>query len=272
MADPASGAPARAPDIVCRAVEKTFGRGAAAVPAVAPTDVSFAPGTTTALVGPSGCGKSTLLRMIAGLDAPTGGSIRIAGRTPGAVRNDGALAMAFQDPSLLPWRSVAKNVALARTLARRAPDPGLVDDLIGKVGLEGFGRRRPSELSGGMRQRAAIARALATEPTLVLLDEPFGAVDELTRRRLNLELPPVWSRNGATVLMVTHSVAEAVLVSDRVLVLSPRPARILADIAIPLTRPRGAEMTHKAEFRALVSEIEAALAGDAVPSLAKAAE
>jgi len=272
MAEHGSGAPSRAPDVICRAVEKVFGRGSSAVPAVAATDVVFAPGTTTALVGPSGCGKSTLLRMIAGLEAPTGGSIRVGGRTPDAVRRDGALAVAFQDPSLLPWRTVASNVALARKLARRAPDREAVAELIRMVGLEGFEDRRPSELSGGMRQRAAIARTLATEPTLVLLDEPFGAVDELTRRRLNIELPPVWERRGATTLMVTHSVAEAVLVSDRVLVLSPRPARILADIDVPLDRPRRAAMTATPAFRDLVERIEAALSGEPSAPELKAAE
>jgi NitT/TauT family transport system ATP-binding protein len=158
---------------------------------------------------------------------------------------------------------VASNVALARKLARQAPDATAVADLIRMVGLEGFEDRRPSELSGGMRQRAAIARTLATEPTLVLLDEPFGAVDELTRRRLNLELPPVWERKGATTLMVTHSVAEAVLVSDRVVILSPRPAQIVADIAVELDRPRGCINDGSKAFRETVEEIEAALAGGA---------
>lgn len=264
--------PPAPPDIRCRAVTKTFGSGPSAVPAVAATDLVLAGGTTTALVGPSGCGKSTLLRMIAGLEAPSGGAILIGGETPDAVRKRGELAVAFQDPSLLPWRSVAANVALARTLAGQPRDAAAVAGWIARVGLKGFENRRPAELSGGMRQRAAIARCLVTAPRLLLLDEPFGAVDELTRRRLNLELPPIWEKRGATTLLVTHSVSEAVLLADRVIVLSERPARVTADIAVPLARPRRAAMIDSPAFRALVAEVAGALMGDraATPDLAAA--
>lgn len=259
------------PEVRLRGVARTFGTGAGAVQAVAPTDLTFAAGATTALVGPSGCGKSTILRMVAGLDAPTEGAIRIGAETPDAVRARGQMAVAFQDPSLLPWRTVAGNVALARHLARLPPDPDAVARLIAMVGLKGFEDRRPAELSGGMRQRAAIARCLVTDPRMLLLDEPFGAVDELTRRRLNVELPPLWAARGTTTLLVTHSVTEAVLLSDRIVVLSARPARVVADIPVPLSRPRRADLIDTAAFRALAASVTAALFGAAEPAL-RAAE
>jgi NitT/TauT family transport system ATP-binding protein len=226
------------PDVRCTNLARHFGNGANKIEAVAPTDLTFAAGETTALCGPSGCGKSTLLRLIAGLDQPSAGEVWIGGATPLQMRKSAGLAFAFQDAALLPWRSVRGNIALARKLAHLPPDPDGIDGLIHLVGLAGFEDRRPADLSGGMRQRAAIARCLATDPRLLLLDEPFGAVDELTRARLNRELPALWQGRGMTTLLVTHSVAEAVMLSDRVIVLSPRPARVVADIAIDLPRPR----------------------------------
>lgn len=224
---------ASGPEIGCAGVAKTFGAGAAAIEAVAPLSLTFAAGQMTALVGPSGCGKSTLLRMIAGLEAPSAGKISLGGQTPAEMQREGALAMAFQDASLLPWRSVQGNIALARRLARLPADPDAVEDMIARVGLGGFARAKPAELSGGMRQRVAIARCLVTAPRVLLLDEPFGAVDELTRARLNAELPPLWQATATTCLMVTHSVREAVAVSDRVVIFSSRPAQVVGDIAIP---------------------------------------
>ncbi|MDP5308193.1 ABC transporter ATP-binding protein [Paracoccus sp. 2205BS29-5] len=243
--------------MTCVGLAKTYPGG---VQALRPIDVTFAEGQTTALVGPSGCGKSTLLRLVAGLEQPSAGEVRIAGLPPAGQARQGALAVAFQDPSLLPWLSVRGNVALARKLARQPADPVLVEDLIGLVGLDGFADTRPAALSGGMRQRAAIARALATRPRILLLDEPFGAVDELTRQQLARDLPPLWQPRGTTTLLVTHSVPEAVMLSDRVLVLSPRPARIMADIAVPLQRPRGAALPESAAFRAIAAQVTAALA------------
>lgn len=222
-------------------------------------DLAVAGGETLALVGPSGCGKSTLLRIAAGLEEPDEGTVELGGRTPLSHGRRGGLAVAFQEDALLPWRTLRGNVALARKLARQRPAPDHVDDLIAHVGLEGFETRRPAELSGGMRQRAAIARCLATSPSVLLLDEPFGAVDELTRRRLNLELPPVWGAGRTTVLLVTHSVTEAVLLADRVVVLSPRPARIVADVPVGLARPRTEEMLEMETFRQAVRAVERAL-------------
>ncbi|MCB1487333.1 MAG: ABC transporter ATP-binding protein [Bauldia sp.] len=243
------------PAVAIRDVSKQFGGGARAVAALETIDLALEPSTTTALVGPSGCGKSTLLRILAGLETPTTGRVTIDDAAPDSIRSSGEIGVAFQDPSLLPWRTVHSNIALARKLARLPSDKALVAELIARVGLAGFERTQPAALSGGMRQRAAIARCLATVPRLLLLDEPFGAVDELTRRRLNLELPRVWDEQGATTLLVTHSIPEAVLLADRVLVMSERPGRIVADIVIELPRPRTAEMTVSAAFHTLVDQI-----------------
>lgn len=244
--------------VACTDITRVFDGGTGA--ALGPLSVTFRAGQTTALVGPSGCGKSTLLRLIAGLDTPSGGAIQIGDETPAQVQRRAGLAMAFQDASLLPWRSLRGNIALALTLARRSADRAQVDRLIHMVGLAGFENQRPAELSGGMRQRAAIARCLVGEPDLLLLDEPFGAVDELTRRRLGRDLPTLWQSRGTTAILVTHSVTEAVALSDRVLVLSPRPATVVTDIDVPLTRPRSED---EADFRELVQSVTAALQASA---------
>jgi NitT/TauT family transport system ATP-binding protein len=244
------------PEVVCAALAKTFDGG---TEAVRPIDLTFAAGQTTALVGPSGCGKSTLLRMVAGLERPSAGTVAIDGAPPLATLRRAGLSVAFQDPSLLPWRSVRGNIELALNLARRRIEPSEIDQLIALVGLDGFADTRPAELSGGMRQRAAIARALATRPGLLLLDEPFGAVDELTRRQLAHDLPRIWEARGTTTILVTHSVSEAVLLSDRVVVLSPRPAAIVADIEIDLPRPRAEDAGRSARANALIDDVFAAL-------------
>jgi len=254
--------PSGPPEVEIAGLSKTFGHGAGAVEALAGIDLRLDPGTTTALVGPSGCGKSTLLRLIAGLETPSAGSVSIAGDAPKEVSRRGELSVAFQDASLLPWRTAASNVALARKLAHQPRDDAAVMELLALVGLAGFEHTRPAELSGGMRQRAAIARCLVTAPRLLLLDEPFGAVDELTRRRLNLELPRIWESRGTTTLLVTHSVTEAVLLSDRVLVMSPRPGRIVADIPVDVPRPRTAAHLVTPHFMTLVARINTALGMD----------
>ena len=249
-------APRTAPAVVCRAVSKTFSARGGTVAALDSTDLELVAGTLTALVGPSGCGKSTLLRIVAGLDEPDpGGSVRVDDTTPVELSRRGEIAVAFQDASLLPWRTTQSNVALALRLARQPVDHDRVRSLLHLVGLEGFEKAYPAQLSGGMRQRAAIARCLVTAPRLMLLDEPFGAVDELTRRRLNLELPPQWSDLGTTTLLVTHSIPEAVLLADRVLVMSPRPGRIVGEVDVPLERPRQAYHLHSPGFHALVDEV-----------------
>ncbi len=250
----------RGQSVRCTGLIKVFGGAGDPLPALGPLDATFPAGRTTALVGPSGCGKSTLLRMVAGLEAPSGGTIRVGAETPQELTRRAGLAMAFQDASLLPWRSLRGNIALALTLARRPADPARVDRLIAMVGLKGFEDRRPAELSGGMRQRAAIARCLVGAPELLLLDEPFGAVDELTRRRLNRDLPALWQEQGTTAVLVTHSMVEAVMLADRIVVLSPRPGRIVAEIAVTLARPR---LEDAPAFRDLVEQVTAALEASA---------
>jgi NitT/TauT family transport system ATP-binding protein len=249
--------PASPPEVICTGLAKTFDGG---LTAISPMSINFAAGQTTALVGPSGCGKSTILRLIAGLERPSAGTILIGGAPPEETLQKSDLAVAFQDPSLLPWRSVRGNIELALGLARRRVVQQEVDQLIRMVGLDGFADTRPAELSGGMRQRAAIARALATQPKLLLLDEPFGAVDELTRQHLAQDLPRLWEARGTTTLLVTHSVSEAVMLSDRILVFSPRPATIVADITVDLPRPRDPDLARDAQFNKLVDEVFSALA------------
>lgn len=256
-------------EVICNGLAKTFGGG---VEAVSSLNLTLASGQTTALVGPSGCGKSTVLRMIAGLEAPSSGSVTIGGEPPAETLRKAGLSVAFQDPSLLPWRSVRGNIELALSLARQPVKADDVDQLIRLVGLDGFAETRPAELSGGMRQRAAMARALATQPALLLLDEPFGAVDELTRQQLANDLPGIWEARGTTTVLVTHSVSEAVMLCDRVVVLSPRPARIVADIAVDLPRPRRAEMSRTSAFTDFVETIFAALADGMAETMPKAAQ
>ncbi len=219
-------------------VSKSFVVNGAAFEALRDVSLSIEPGTFTSLVGPSGCGKSTLLRLISGLDIADNGHIRVRGRPvsgPGLDRG-----MVFQDHRLFPWLTVERNILLSlrRTKYSEPHKRQIVRDLIGLVGLTGFEAAQPHQLSGGMAQRAAIARALAPRPDILLLDEPFGALDSLTRTRLQNEFLRIWEHEGITMLMVTHDVEEAVFLSDRVVVIEPRPGRIRRAIDIPLARPR----------------------------------
>ncbi|MDQ3492300.1 MAG: ABC transporter ATP-binding protein [Chloroflexota bacterium] len=195
-------------------------------------------GSIAAVVGPNGSGKSTLLRLIGGLLATDSGEIRIDDRPVEGA--DPRVGIVFQEPRLLPWRDVVGNVALPLELAgvARPAREGRARELLDLVGLAGFDRARPHQLSGGMRQRAAVARALIREPSVLLLDEPFSALDALTRERLDLELLRLWERTGTTIVLVTHDIAEAVFLADRVLVLSARPGRVVADVPVDVPRPR----------------------------------
>ena len=208
------------------------------VEALAPTSFTIKAGEFVALLGPSGCGKSTLLMMVAGLEAPSAGSIAVGGKPMTAPRPE--IGIMFQDPTLLPWKSAIDNVlfpfqAMNRPVAlHRDRAAALLD----RVGLAGFHDRKPRQLSGGMRQRVAICRALVHEPELLLMDEPYSALDALSRDEMNLVLMNMWEGRHRTALFVTHSIREAVYLSDRVLVMSRRPGRIVEDVRIPFTRPR----------------------------------
>jgi NitT/TauT family transport system ATP-binding protein len=222
-------------------------------------DLRLEAATFTALIGPSGCGKSTVLRLIAGLLAPSSGSVSVGGRAPARVAAEHRLGVAFQDDALLPWLDARGNVALPFRAARRPVDDARVEELLGLVGLHEFARAYPRELSGGMRQRVAIARALALDPEVLLLDEPFGALDAVTRRHLNLELQRIWSERAITTLLVTHSVDEAVFLADRVVVMSPRPGRVRSVVDLAFPRPRSRALLSDPAFHAQVDALTAAL-------------
>jgi NitT/TauT family transport system ATP-binding protein len=227
--------------------------------------VSFnmADGEVVAIVGPNGSGKSTLLRLIAGLLPAEAGTIEIGG-TP-VTEADPRVGFVFQEPRLLPWRSTLANVAFPLELAGVAEGPRRerATALLDMVGLSEFSAAYPRQLSGGMRQRAAIARALVREPEVLLLDEPFSALDALSRERFNAELLDLWQRTGSTIVLVTHSIPEAVFVADRVIVLSPRPAHIVAEVPVPLPRPRAADALDGVAYSRTAATVRAHLGGSA---------
>jgi len=218
-------------------VSLTF-RGARTTTALEHLTLDVAPREVVALIGPNGCGKSTLLRVISGLIVPDTGSVEVDGRP--VTGPDPTIGLVFQEPRLLPWRTVDDNVRFPLELAGwpRQRQASRAAELLRLVGLGDFARAKPSTLSGGTRQRVAIARALALEPAALLLDEPFSALDALTRERFNAELLTLWQRTGTTIVLVTHSIPEAVFLADRVVVLSPRPGRVVANIPVDLPRPR----------------------------------
>jgi NitT/TauT family transport system ATP-binding protein len=229
------------------------------VTALGPIDLDVAAGSFVAIVGPSGCGKSTLLRAVAGLTQPTAGTVRVADSEPATLIARHQLGIAFQEHALLPWLSVRENIALPFHLAHRSVDATRIEELIALVGLEEFAGAQPRQLSGGMRQRVAIARALVLRPRILLLDEPFGALDAVTRRQLNVELQRIWWNQRITTILVTHSIDEAVFLADRVIVMSPRPGTIRRDVTVHLARPRGREILSDPAFHALTDELARAL-------------
>jgi NitT/TauT family transport system ATP-binding protein len=248
--------PTRSASIELAGVNKEFTlRRSNTVQALQDVDLKVEAGEFVALFGPSGCGKSTLLRVMAGLETVTSGNVTIGGTTPAAMLAEHRLGFAFQEHALLPWATVEDNIALPYQLARRRVDSAKVRELIELVGLDGFEKARPKQLSGGMRQRVAIARALALSPDLLLLDEPFGALDEITRRRLNFELTRIWEETGVTTVLVTHSVDEALLLSDRVVVMTARPGRIAEEVTVDLPRPRDEETFSDPRFGQLSAHL-----------------
>jgi NitT/TauT family transport system ATP-binding protein len=238
-----------------KGVGKEFGQGH--VQALVDIDLDIQPGEFISLIGPSGCGKSTLLRIVGDLIQPTGGEVVVNGKSAHQARVDRDYGIVFQDAVLFDWRTVEKNIGLPLEMMRwdRRRRAERVRDLVDLVELKGFERHHPWQLSGGMQQRVSIARALSFDPALLLMDEPFGALDEMTRERLNLELLRIWEQSGSTVIFVTHSIAEAVFLSTRVVVMSARPGRIVGVVDVDLTQPRNAEMREESRFADLIREV-----------------
>ena len=228
-----------------------YGKGEARVTALKEIDLDIHEGEFVSIIGPSGCGKTTLLRIVGGLLTPTQGSVRIAGSSPDEARQQQDFGAVFQDPALLPWRTASENVGLSIELRGGSNGENQEVDvatLLTKVGLDGFHRSYPYQLSGGMKQRVALARALAARPRVLLMDEPFGSLDEMTRTDMGYELLRIWEERPTTVLFITHSIAEAVMLSDRVVVLSSRPGEVVDVVDIDMPRPRAQSMEESKEF------------------------
>ena len=249
--------------ITFHGVSKTFSGRGKTIEALRDMSLSCPSGSFTAIIGPSGCGKSTAMRIALGLDDADKGAVLIEDREPQDATRAGLTGVAFQDAALLPWRSVRQNVEVPLEVLRKnirdfAPD---VQHLIELVGLKGYENALPGELSGGMRQRVAIARALVTRPRVLFMDEPFGALDQILRRQMNLELQRIWQESQATAFLVTHGIDEAVFLADRIAVMSANPGRLSVVIDVPFERPRKPELFSDPAFHALCDKVAEVLHG-----------
>jgi NitT/TauT family transport system ATP-binding protein len=243
------------PVLVADGIEKTYLSREGELRALEDIAFEVSPGEFVGLVGPSGCGKTTLLRIMGGLLKPDKGVIRIDGEALTQPRSE--IGFVFQNPTLMPWRTVLKNVLLPLEVRRSNGDDykRRALDLLALVGLRGFENSYPRELSGGMQQRVAIARALVYEPSILLMDEPFGALDAITRSQMNLELLRIWRATSKTIVMVTHNVQEAIFLADRVLIMSARPGRIEATVPVTLPRPRQPDLFYSQGFATLFQDV-----------------
>lgn len=250
------------PVVALENVNQVFGKGGVGqVHALKDINLSIGRNEFISLIGPSGCGKSTLLRIIGDLIQPTGGTVNVNGKSARQARLDQDYGMVFQAATLYDWRTVAKNVQLPLEMMKysRADKERRTKEMLDLVELGQFANHFPWQLSGGMQQRVSIARALSFEPSILLMDEPFGALDEMTRERLNLELLSIWRKTQTTVVFVTHSITEAVFLSTRVIVMSARPGRITEDIAIDLPQPRNVDTREDVRFFELETQVREAL-------------
>ncbi len=241
-------------------VDARFATAGGAIDALARLDLEVTAGSFTVVIGPNGCGKSTLLRVVAGLKTPDAGAVAVGGAQPKA--GDGRVGLAFQQPRLVPWRSVLDNAALPMELAGVEPDErrARTIDVLERVGLTKVARLKPRELSGGLAQRVGLARALVVDPPVLLLDEPFSALDALTRETFDAELQRLWLERPRTVILVTHSVAEAVALADRVVIMTPRPGRVARIVEVDLPRPRPVALPGDPHAAELAAEVREALA------------
>jgi NitT/TauT family transport system ATP-binding protein len=267
----AAGAPTapagHEPLVSIRGIHKTYEMDdGSKVVALQDASLEVADKEFVSLIGPSGCGKSTMLSIVAGLLAPTSGEVLIDGHPPLRARQAREIGIVFQQPVLLPWRTVRDNIALLLEVSgqRDARADQRIDDLLEMIGVREFANRYPHQLSGGMKHRVAIARALCLDPLLLLMDEPFAALDEFTRHTMNIELLKIWSQRRKTIIFVTHNIAEAVFMSDRVIAMSPRPGRIVEDFLIDLPRPRRSVVRYTREFNDHVVHLQRMLETDSL--------